>query len=297
MKKTMVQGYLYAVLSAVIFGCMPLMATHIYEQGMTPMALVFWRNLLALPAMALLAYRERRTLKVPPQALPTMVLLSFFGCTITPILLFSSYRYIASGTATVFHFVYPAAVVLVGLVFLRKKVHGTELLSVALCMVGVMLFYEPGADINLAGSAMALGSGVLFAIYIVMLDVFRWRQEVCGYLLSFYIAAFSALMTGLLCAVTGDFALPAGLGGWGLCLLFALLMTVLAMSMFQQAALLIGGEKTSVLSTLEPITSIVVGVLAFRERVGAGALLGSVLVIAASVLIALSDLKRAKEAR
>jgi drug/metabolite transporter (DMT)-like permease len=188
-------------------------------------------------------------------------------------------------------------VVLVGLVFLRKKVHVAELLSVALCMVGVMLFYEPGADINLVGSAMALGSGVLFAIYIVMLDVFRWRQEVHGYLLSFYIAAFSALMTGLLCAVTGDFALPAGLGGWGLCLLFALLMTVLAMSMFQQAALLIGGEKTSVLSTLEPITSIVVGVLVFRERVGIGALLGSVLVIAASVLIALSDLKRAKAAR
>ena len=297
MKKTMVQGYLYAVLSAVIFGCMPLMATGIYGQGMTPMALVFWRNLLALPAMAFLAYRERRSLKVPPQALPTMVLLSFFGCTITPILLFSSYRYIASGTATVFHFVYPAAVVLVGLVFLRKKVHATELLSVALCMVGILLFYEPGAAINFAGSAMALGSGVLFAIYIVMLDVFRWRQEVHGYLLSFYIAAFSALMTGLLCAVTGDFALPVGLGGWGLCLLFALLMTVLAMSMFQQAALLIGGEKTSVLSTLEPITSIVVGVLAFRERVGIGALLGSVLVIAASVLIALSDMKRAKAAR
>ena len=59
MKKTMVQGYLYAVLSAVIFGCMPLMATGIYAQGMTPMALVCWRNLLALPAMALLAYRER----------------------------------------------------------------------------------------------------------------------------------------------------------------------------------------------------------------------------------------------
>ena len=297
MRKTTVKGYFYAVLSAVLFGCMPLMATGIYDQGVTPTALVFWRNLLALPGMAFLAYRERRTLKVPLQALPTMVLLSFFGCTITPILLFGSYRYIASGTATVFHFIYPAAVVVVGMVVLRKKVHGAELFSVGLCMVGVMLFYEPGATVNFAGSAMALGSGVLFSFYIVMLDVFRWREEVSGFLLSFYIAALSALMTGIISVVTGEFAMPATLTGWGLCLLFALLMTLLAMSLFQQATLLIGGEKTSVLSTLEPITSVVVGVLVFQERVGLNTLLGSALVIAASVLIALSDLRRAKIAR
>lgn len=297
MRKTTAKGYFYAVLSAVLFGCMPLMATGIYDQGVTPTALVFWRNLLALPGMAFLAYRERRTLKVPLQALPTMVLLSFFGCTITPILLFGSYRYIASGTATVFHFIYPAAVVVVGMVVLRKKVHGAELFSVGLCMVGVMLFYEPGATVNFAGSAMALGSGVLFSFYIVMLDVFRWREEVSGFLLSFYIAALSALMTGIISVVTGEFAMPATLTGWGLCLLFALLMTLLAMSLFQQATLLIGGEKTSVLSTLEPITSVVVGVLVFQERVGLNTLLGSALVIAASVLIALSDLRRAKIAR
>lgn len=297
MRKTTVKGYFFAVLSAVLFGCMPLMATGIYDQGVTPTALVFWRNLLALPGMAFLAYRERRTLKVPLQALPTMVLMSFFGCTITPILLFGSYRYIASGTATVFHFIYPAAVVVVGMVVLRKKVHGAELFSVGLCMVGVMLFYEPGATVNFAGSAMALGSGVLFSFYIVMLDVFRWREEVSGFLLSFYIAALSALMTGIISVVTGEFAMPATLTGWGLCLLFALLMTLLAMSLFQQATLLIGGEKTSVLSTLEPITSVVVGVLVFQERVGLNTLLGSALVIAASVLIALSDLWRAKIAR
>jgi len=297
MRKTTVKGYFYAVLSAVLFGCMPLMATGIYAQGVTPTALVFWRNLLALPGMAFLAYRERRTLKVPLQALPTMLLMSFFGCTITPILLFGSYRYIASGTATVFHFIYPAAVVVVGMVVLRKKVHAAELFSVALCMVGVMLFYEPGAAVNFAGSAMALGSGVLFSFYIVMLDVFRWREEVSGFLLSFYIAALSALMTGIISVVTGEFTMPATLTGWGLCLLFALLMTLLAMSLFQQATLLIGGEKTSVLSTLEPITSVVVGVLVFQERVGLNTLLGSVLVVAASVLIALSDLRRAKTAR
>ena len=42
-------GYLCVILSAVIFGCMPLGANFLYAQGVTPMSLVFLRNLLSLP--------------------------------------------------------------------------------------------------------------------------------------------------------------------------------------------------------------------------------------------------------
>ena len=40
------------ILSAVIFGCMPLGANFLYAQGVTPMSLVFLRNLLSLPVLA-----------------------------------------------------------------------------------------------------------------------------------------------------------------------------------------------------------------------------------------------------
>ena len=46
-------GYLCVILSAVIFGCMPLGANFLYAQGVTPMSLVFLRNLLSLPVLAL----------------------------------------------------------------------------------------------------------------------------------------------------------------------------------------------------------------------------------------------------
>ena len=45
-------GYLCVILSAVIFGCMPLGANFLYAQGVTPMSLVFLRNLLSLPVLA-----------------------------------------------------------------------------------------------------------------------------------------------------------------------------------------------------------------------------------------------------
>ncbi|RHS31951.1 DMT family transporter [Ruminococcaceae bacterium AF10-16] len=106
-------GYLCVILSAVIFGCMPLGANFLYAQGVTPMSLVFLRNLLSLPVLALLCQKQGG-LRISRGALLETSLTGFFGCCITPILLFSSYRYLASGMATVFHFAYPVIVVLGG---------------------------------------------------------------------------------------------------------------------------------------------------------------------------------------
>ena len=114
-------GYICAILSAVIYGCMPLMAKYIYAEGVTPMTLVLLRNALALPSLALPALLQKKPLKRPARQILPLGIPALFGCVLTPVLLFSSYTYIASGTATVFHFVYPCLVLLIGFVFLRKK--------------------------------------------------------------------------------------------------------------------------------------------------------------------------------
>ena len=286
-----VRGYIFAILSAVIFGCMPLMARYIYADGVSPSSLVFLRNFLALPSLAVLAYLQRKSLKVPAKVLAPIAAISFFGCCLTPILLFTAYNYIASGTATVFHFIYPAVVVLSGILFLKKKAKAEALISVGLCIIGVALFYDPAQPINLAGSAPALGSGITFALYVLLLAGFRHR-EISGFLFSFYVAAASAVIAFIICIATGQLALPQTVTGWGLCLLFALAVTTGAVFLFQRGTFLIGGEKTSILSTLEPITSIVVGIVVFHEKATFKSVLGAVLVISASVLIAVFDIKK-----
>lgn len=296
MNKTTLKGYLFVVLSAVIYGCMPLMAKHIYADGANSLTLVFLRNTLALPGLAILAYMEHKTLKIPLKQLGKVSLISFFGCTITPILLFSSYRYMASGTATVFHFIYPAVVVLCGILFFKKKATPVSIISIVVCTVGIALFYDPNEAISFTGSAFALGSGLTFATYVLLLSNFA-KEHISGFLFSFYVAAASAVMTFLICLVSGQLVFPASFTGWGLCVLFAISVTMCAVYLFQQGTFLIGGEKTSILSTLEPITSILIGVAVFHEAVSTNTVLGSVLVIAASVLIALSDIRNNKTPR
>ena len=293
MQKKYVLGYVYAVLSAVIYGCMPLMAKLIYADGVNSLTLSFLRNTLSLPFLAVLALRTKGTLRIPVKLLPSITLLSVLGCTLTPVLLFSSYEYIASGTATVLHFVYPAVVVIGGIILLKKRIRLLSIVSVLLCVAGISLFYTPGAALNLTGSALAFGSGIAFALYVVLLSVFP-SMEVSGFLFTFYITAVSSVILLPLCLMTGKLVLPSTATSWLLCLLFAAMVSCCAVVLFQQSAFIIGGERTSILSTLEPVTGIVVGAVVFSEPVSMRTLLGSALVIGASLLIALADIKRSQ---
>lgn len=287
----MLKGYIFAVFSAVIYGLMPLMASHIYADGVNAMTLVFLRNFLALPALAILAFCQQKTLKVPVKSLGGTAFLAAFGCCITPVLLFSSYHYIPSGTATTIHFIYPAAVVLIGILFLKKKTQLGTILSLLLCVGGICLFYKPGADFHWGGAGLALVSGVTFATYVSMLPVLR-HEKVTGFLFTFYIALCSSVMMAITCLATGNLALPQSLTGWAWCLLFALGVTTGAVVLFQQGTFLIGGERASILSTFEPITSLVAGAVFMGETLGPRDYAGAALVIAASVLIAVVDMKK-----
>lgn len=294
MKNHILKGYLFAIISAVIYGCMPLMAKHIYADGVNPQSLVFWRNFLSVIPLGILAYGEKKTLKIPVKLLPSISLISILGLCITPILLFSSYNYMASGTATVLHFVYPALVVIFEMLFFKGKKQWGNIVSVLLCALGIACFYSPGDPLDPTGSTLALLSGLTFASYVVLLSHFD-KSQVSGFLFCFYVAVISCTSALIFCLVTNSFTFPASITGWGLCLLFSLLVTTGAVALFQRSAFLIGSERTSILSTLEPITGVILGAIFFHEPLGSRVIIGSLLVITASTLIAVFDLLKKKK--
>lgn len=284
------RGYLFVIASAVIFGCMPLGAKLIYADGVNPITLVFLRNALSLPVLALLTKLQGQSLRIRPGVWLEISGIALMGCCVTPVLLFSSYPYLASGTATVFHFIYPAAVVLGGILFLRDRVRGNVLACVVICTVGICLFYRPGDPIDPRGSALALSSGVTYAAYILLLSKFR-HKEISGFMFSFYVACVCSCTLFIICILSGQLALPSRPVIWLLCLAFSLSLTVGAVVLFQQGTFLVGGQRAAILSTVEPITSIFVGILVFQEPVYFRTVLGSLLVILASILIAVFDMQ------
>ena len=290
-----VRGYLMVIFSAVIFGCMPLLVKNIYADGVNSLSVVLLRNLLSAPVAVALAYLQRKSLKIPAKALPEIAAFGIIGCCMTPLILFSSYYFIDSGTAMVLHFVYPAAVLVGGVLFYRERVTFGALISIVICILGIFQFYTPGAPLDWRGGALAILSGFGYAAYILMLSHFKYK-EITGFLLNAYVFSINSIVLFSVCAATGMLTFPVTLSGWICSLILAVVVNVGAVSMFQWGTRIIGGQKAAILSTMEPTTSVFVGILVFHEVVTARTALGTVLVLLASILIVLSDMRGGKSA-
>ena len=290
-EKNLIKGYIFVALSAVIFGLMPLMAKFIYNDGLNPVSLVFFRNCLSLPVLAILSLATGGSLKIKPSAIPQISLIAIVGCCITPLLLFTSYNYIPSGTATVLHFIYPAVVVIAEFFISKGKMPKGHIISVVICIIGISMFYNPNDGINLTGALIALASGVTYALYIIFLSGFK-NKKMSMFTFSFFVALICALVMLIVCIITKALTFPHSLSGWLLTILFALSLNVGAVVLFQQGTFLIGGGRASILSTFEPITSIFAGVIIFKEGLNLFTILGTILVVGASVMIAVYDMKK-----
>ncbi|MBQ2876448.1 MAG: EamA family transporter [Clostridia bacterium] len=288
MKKTnILNGYFFIIGSAILFGCMPLIAKHIYSEGINPISLVVLRNILSLPFLFTFGLIKKESFKVDLKAIPRVVSIGIFGCALTPLLLFYSYNYISGGTATVFHFIYPALVLLLYFLFLKEKMSRSNVVAIIMCVAGIAMFYDPNGYLDPTGAILALLSGLTYALYIFFLGKFG-RVGMSNFVFSFYTTSGAAVVLLVVAIVTQSLVLPSSFLGWILCIAFALLINVGAVVLFQCGTLIIGGQKASIMSTLEPITSLVVGFLAFDENISLLSAIGSLFVISASIFIALS---------
>lgn len=272
------------ILSAVLFGTMPLMAKSAFALGSNAYTTAFGRFASgALVAFLLIVILPKQTLRIGLAQFRSLTVLSLFYAT-TPVLLYSSYQSIDSGLASTLHFTYPVAVMLLSALLFHERIGKKELLCAVLCMGGILLLYTPGAKAELSGIAVAALSGLVYAGYIVGLGRSRLQGLsvlTLAFWLSFLSAAelfvFSLCANRLLLQLPGKVWLPYfGLG------IFA---TVLALALFQIGVFLCGPVKASLFSTFEPLTGVVIGILVFNEVLTFRATFGMILILSAVILL------------
>ena len=287
-------GYLLVILSGVLYGSMGLLATLIYNEGVTPYSLVFLRNILSLPMLAIAATISGKSLKINPRALPSIGWIAVIGCCVTPLLLYVSYGFIGTGMTTVFHFIYPAVVIVLSLVFLKSKFKLGNIISLVICLAGIctiFAFSSSDEPISIVKSIPALLSGLTYAVYILGLSGFR-HKEISGFVFNFYGASCCAVVSFIVCLCSGNINFPSSAKGWLLCVLFALICNVGAVVLFQSGTRLIGGERASILSAVEPITGVIIGIAFLSEGWGWSTVVGTALVVVSCVMIAVFDMKK-----
>ena len=280
-------GALYVSLSAVLFGTMPLVAKIAYRHGGNACTAVFGRYAFgALIAAGIIALRPGLSFRVARRQMGQLLRLSILNA-LTPLLLYLSYNTVDSGLATTLHFTYPIIVILLMRLCFGERLTGRKLLCTGLCAAGVLLLYTPGGRSSLMGMALALASGLTFAIFVIGLGRSDLRT-VPALVTTFWLALFAAAEVAVFALCTGDLALSQGWQAWAAELELGLMTTALAMALFQKGVFLCGEVNASLLSNLEPITGIAIGVMVFGEVVTLKVAAGVLCILTAAVMTALA---------
>lgn len=282
---TRTKGLLATMISAVFFGFIPLFVKTICAGGGNSVSAAFYRFFLSVPILYIYLKAQGISMRITRTEFAKIALITIFGYGGTAVLLFSSYNFIPSGMSTTIHFMYPVFTILGCMIFFKEKVSPLKLLCVALCFGGILLFYNGESGGSVLGMALSFLSSVTYAFYTIYLEK-SGLQKMENLKLIFYMNTVAAAMILVMALLTAQFTLRLTPLAWGTAVFFATATSLIGVLGYQIGVKCIGPQNAAILSTFEPITSVIVGVLVYREAFSARTLLGCLCVLSAVVIVA-----------
>ncbi len=284
-----IKGCLLVAASAVLFGFYPIVAKYAYAGGANAVTMLLLKGVGLLP-LGLWGFLDKRVnMRVAPgKELRDVSISAVVGATCTPLLLLSSYAFISAGTATTLHYLYCVLTVVLCVFFYHDPFDKRKGLCVALCMGGVALLFAPKETGGALGVALALGSAFTYAFYAVFLEK-SGLHAMPPVKLQFYSLVVSTAAAAVYGLISGNLVFDLTPGVWAVALGYYGVGSILASVFFQKGVHLIGSQGAAILSTLEPLTSVLLGIFLFQEALTLRSAIGIAVILAAAVLITCMD--------
>jgi drug/metabolite transporter (DMT)-like permease len=285
-------GFLIVALSGACFGALGLFGRLAYDAGADVPSLLFLRfGIAGLVLAGVMAVRRQR-LPGWKMSLGLVALGAFYVSEAGSY--FAALRHIPAGLAALLLYSFPALVALLQVFVFRERLGRVKWLAVVLALGGTALTVdlEAGAA-KPEGILLGLLAALLYAVYVVLSA--RLAGEAGPLATSTLILCSASATMGVLVVMRGA-AFPTTSTGWVAVLALALVSTVAAVLLFFIGMVRIGPVNTSLMSTLEPLTAVVIGALFMGERLSARQLLGGLLILFAAVMLARAGAPRPSEA-
>lgn len=278
----MKKGYIYTALSAIIFGLMPLLTKIIIARGATSLTIPFFRVFYVTIVLFFVLKIKKIDLYLEKRDLLSAILTSIFGSGLTIIILNESYNYVDTGIATSLHFLYPLFVAILCCFFYGEKIKKKQILSLSFALVGIICFMSKGNG-SLFGYFLAIASGLTYAFYLVKMDK-SGLVKMNALKLSFYLALFTTIEIFTMNLFMQDVVFKMDVLSYTLLLVLALSSSFLATVLLQKGVLLLGSTRASFICLLEPVTSMIVGILWLNEALTFNKGLGGLAIIISLII-------------
>lgn len=287
-------GLLWIMIASAGYAFMPTLVKTVYANStFEPMDIALWRFLFAVPLIWLFVMiRQRTQPHQPKEKMPVRKILFLgFIFAFAALTAFFGLERLPASTYVVLFYTYPAIVVILSF-FLGEKIQTIAWLALVMALIGVALTVP---DFNTEGAGDLIGvlfafanAGVVAVYYLVSKRVLAGTQDV------FRSTAF--LMVGTLCTLLilipfRGIQFPQNPMTLFSLLGIAIICTVIPVFGVNLGIQKIGASQASLISTAEPVMSMLVAMILLGEVILPIQWGGAVLIIGSVVLLQLGPTK------
>ena len=268
-------GFLFVIISSLLFGILPSIQNKAILNGGDPLTVLLVCNGVCVLCSFLLCAFRRISLKVTRKELLTY-LLSGSCIFVTDLCLNLAYTKMPVGLVTMIHFLYPVLICLGAVLFFQEKLSLNKKAAIILSVSGLFLLSDPGAAYSFEGVVYALISAFAYAVNLTVID----RGVISGhdtFLKNFYIFLFSFLFSILFNRLDLQaVSFRADQFFWMVLSGFVLISGSICMTVGIRT---LGSSDAAFISTLEPITSLLVSTFLYRYDLLFRSIIGCVFII------------------
>ncbi|MDF2457205.1 MAG: permease, superfamily [Cytophagaceae bacterium] len=296
------QGAFYVFISAAGFSIKAIFAKKAYEVGADPVTLLFVRMLFAAPLFLMLGYwnathnsDEKKLTKKETLALIGLGILGYY---LSSIMDFVGLSYISASLERIILFSYPTIVVILTALFFRSSLDRKDYLALLITYVGIFVVFSEELkqsiripmETLITGGTLVFASACTYALYLIGSGFIIPRIGAARF------TSYSMIIATL--TITVHYLLVKGptfpsrdnpILWYGLAM--AVFSTFMPAYFLSKGIKLIGSERSSVISTIGPVSTIVLANMVLHESMTWIQIGGTLVVIAGVLIISLKTKK------
>lgn len=280
----MKKGIVYTLISALLYGFTPILGYITYSLGNDSITLTFFRNILTIPILIFIVYKNKISMKMPLKTWLQMVFIAIFGAFSSTVLLYSSYSYIGVGTSTTLHFLYPLFIMIAGKFVYKDKVKPNQLIAMAVSLIGILMFIEIKDLKLLKGIGFALGSGVAYGAFILFTD--KWHlSKMDSYkfslTISLIITVFMVLINGSLIKIN----ISLDYSAYAIMFVIAIMASFIGVIFLKKGIEILGSQLASVICLVEPVSAMFFGIILLNDEIVLTRFIGVIFILFSMIIL------------
>ncbi len=196
----------------------------------------------------------------------------------------SSVKYISVSLAVLCSYSYPVFVAILASIFEKEKLTNKLIASIVIAILGLALVLGNSIEIaNFRGILMALGSGVIYSIYIILSN--RTIKQAPPIITAAFVTLFTSLTVLIIAISTNRLNIHFENSAWAPILGISFFSTVVSIVAFFRGLELLGSTRASILSLVEPLITFAFAAVLFHDRLSLVQWIGAALVLAGAMLV------------